>query len=205
MRYDPEHKAQTRERILTEAAALIRLDGPERMGVAAVMKKAGLTHGGFYAHFASKEDLLEAAIGHMFDERYDAYFPNLDAPPRETLQRFIRWYLSPQHVEARHKGCPIPALAGEAHRMSEAAQRGFAAGTSRLIEAIAILIERLGTPKTIAITRSRLAVGQMVGAIMVARTLPDAVQAGEVLDAAREMAQAHVFGNMSNVSTGLAR
>ena len=68
MRYDAEHKAKTREKVLVEAAKAIRRDGPHNVGVAEVMAKAGLTHGGFYAHFASKNELITEAIGQMFKE-----------------------------------------------------------------------------------------------------------------------------------------
>ena len=68
MRYDNEHKQQTRTRVLQAAAKAIRADGPHRVGIASVMADAGLTHGGFYAHFASKDELVAAAIGQMFDE-----------------------------------------------------------------------------------------------------------------------------------------
>ena len=68
MRYDNEHKQKTRAKVLQAAARALRSEGPERVGVAAVMAEAGLTHGGFYAHFKSKDELIAAAIGHMFDE-----------------------------------------------------------------------------------------------------------------------------------------
>ena len=66
MRYDAEHKQKTRERVVQEAAREIRAQGPHRVGVAGIMAKAGLTHGGFYAHFASKDDLVLAAMEQMF-------------------------------------------------------------------------------------------------------------------------------------------
>ena len=68
MRYDSEHKERTRARVVKEAAKAIRAEGPHRAGVAGIMAKAGLTHGGFYAHFVSKDDLVVAAMSQMFDE-----------------------------------------------------------------------------------------------------------------------------------------
>ncbi|TMJ43978.1 MAG: TetR/AcrR family transcriptional regulator, partial [Alphaproteobacteria bacterium] len=68
MRYNSEHKERTRTRVLREATKAIRAEGPRRVGVAGMMAKAGLTHGGFYAHFASKDDLVVAAMSQMFDE-----------------------------------------------------------------------------------------------------------------------------------------
>ena len=72
MRYDSEHKQQTRSKVLDVAARAIRSSGPDRVGVAAIMAEAGLTHGGFYAHFASKDELVAAAIETMFDQARDA-------------------------------------------------------------------------------------------------------------------------------------
>jgi len=69
MRYGSEHKAQTRSRVVQEAAAAIRSDGVERIGVAQIMARAGLTHGGFYAHFESKDDLVAQAVEYMFEDR----------------------------------------------------------------------------------------------------------------------------------------
>ena len=73
MRYDDNHKERTRARVLAEAAAAIRGKGVERVGVAEVMGGAGLTHGGFYAHFKSKDDLLTEAISYMFDDAYASF------------------------------------------------------------------------------------------------------------------------------------
>src|ERR1700712_3518781 len=101
MRYDTEHKAKTRELVLQQASAAIRAQGPDRVGVAAIMAGVGLTHGGFYAHFKSKDDLVAQAIGHMFDERYAAFLERLDTPdPQTALIRFVKAYLSMRHREA---------------------------------------------------------------------------------------------------------
>jgi len=102
MRYDAEHKQKTREKVLKAAAKAIRADGPHRVGVADVMSKAGLTHGGFYAHFTSKDDLIAAAIEQMFDEsRIRMARETEDKPPREALRSYIDFYLSSGHRDAR--------------------------------------------------------------------------------------------------------
>ncbi len=93
MRYDSEHKERTRKRVLREAANAIRAEGPDRIGVAALMAKAGLTHGGFYAHFASKDDLIAQAITQMFDDRYEHWAARTkDLEPAEALDAFIDGY-----------------------------------------------------------------------------------------------------------------
>ena len=84
MRYDAEHKSKTRQRVLKEAAKAIRAEGPHQISVASVMAEAGLTHGGFYAHFASKDDLVAAAIDQMFAEGVSRIVLEIGArPPAE--------------------------------------------------------------------------------------------------------------------------
>src|SRR5215472_2132990 len=133
MRYDAEHKQRTRARVLKEAAKAIRSEGPHQIGVADVMAKAGLTHGGFYAHFGSKDDLVVAAIAQMFDEAMAA-FDRFTArkTPAGALAAYIDFYLSPRHRDAQATGCPLPALAADLPRLDRAAQAGFTAGAERL-------------------------------------------------------------------------
>src|ERR1700736_5346540 len=101
MRYDSEHKERTRERLLAEAATAIKTEGPDRIGIAAIMGKAGLTHGGFYAHFGSKEELVAAAIERMFEQTGASFRKRVDGlPPAEALAHFIDFYLSPLHFES---------------------------------------------------------------------------------------------------------
>lgn len=184
MRYDRDHKAQTRERVLKEAAAAIRTDGPERVGVATIMSRAGLTHGGFYAHFASKDDLLAEAVDYMFADAHAAFFADTDAmDPRAALGRYVDYYLSMRHRDARDRGCPVPILAGELHRMPAAARDRFAAAVDRLKERLVALLERAGIDNAQARTNS--AVAEMVGAIGLARVSSDRAAAEALLDHAR--------------------
>lgn len=170
MRYDSEHKARTRDRVLKEAAAALRADGPDRLGVAAVMSRAGLTHGGFYAHFESKDDLLSQAVGYMFQDRYDAFFADLETvAPRVGLRRLVDTYLSMRHRDARDMGCPIPILSGELHRLPDAARARFVQAIDRLTGGIVVLLEREGVDA--ARSRAVSAVAEMVGAIAISRTL----------------------------------
>src|SRR3954466_6221608 len=102
MRYSADHKLKTRQRVLTEAARAIREDGPHQVGVAAVMAKAGLTQGGFYAHFASKDDLVAAAIGHMFEEALQRWGAETTGRSgADALNAYLDFYLSPAHRDAR--------------------------------------------------------------------------------------------------------
>ena len=168
MRYDAEHKEQTRTRVVSAAAKSILADGPHRIGVAEVMGKAGLTHGGFYAHFASKDELIVAAIELMFDEA----LKNLqrltrDKSPAAALATYVDWYLSPGHRDAREAGCPMAALAGDLPRLGMAARRRFARGVDRLVGGLAMLLSALGQTDAAALAAS--AVAEMVGALALAR------------------------------------
>lgn len=180
MRYDIEHKARTRERVLREAAAAIRTDGPGRVGVAALMARAGLTHGGFYAHFGSKDDLLSEAVAYMFQDRYAAFFADVETvEPRSALRQFVDLYLSMRHRDARAKGCPVPILAGDIHRLPDAARVRFEEAVDQLVGGVTTLLRRSSVSEPDRVARS--AVAEMVGAVALARTYADDSKAETLL------------------------
>jgi TetR/AcrR family transcriptional repressor of nem operon len=185
MRYDAEHKQRTRARVLKEAAKAIRSEGPHQIGVADVMAKAGLTHGGFYAHFGSKDDLVVAAIAQMFDEAMAA-FDHFTAgkAPVAALATYIDFYLSPRHRDAQATGCPLPALAADLPRLDRAARAGFTSGAERLTSALSQLIAGLGYRDATELASSALA--EMVGAIALARAISDPRRSNEVLRHSRD-------------------
>jgi AcrR family transcriptional regulator len=124
MRYDAEHKARTRTTLLAEAAKAIRSEGPHKVGVAEIMARAGLTHGGFYAHFESKDALIAAAIATMFKESLVAFERGTSGPgPARALDAYISTYLSERHRDARETGCPLAALAADVPRPGTPATR----------------------------------------------------------------------------------
>lgn len=183
MRYGRDHKAQTRERVLDAAAAAIRTDGPDRLGVAALMRRAGLTHGGFYAHWPSKDALLADAIDHMFADGV-VLFADADArDPREVLARYVRAYLSMAHRDGRDSGCPVPILAGEHHRLPDQARARFCGAVARMRERLAALVERAGIDEAPA--RAASAIAEMVGTVALARATDDRDAAEALLAAAR--------------------
>ena len=195
MRYDNEHKQQTRAKVLQAAAKAIRTEGPHRVAVASVMAEAGLTHGGFYAHFASKDELVAAAIGQMFDESGRRFQRETeDRTPAEGLIAYVDFYLSKKHRDARGAGCPMAALASEAPRMDDAAREQFAAGarrlTRRLAEKLAALDGADSTPSREAEaaleTRARSVVAELVGALSLARIEPEAKRSDAILLASRQ-------------------
>src|SRR5438876_12272649 len=117
MRYEPQHKSQTRDRIVRNAARKLRAEGLSGPGVATVMKASGLTVGGFYKHFRSKGELLAEAIEAGYSEFGDRAFAVLESvAPAERWKEVVRWYLTPEHCEHAETGCPIAALAPEIAR-----------------------------------------------------------------------------------------
>src|SRR5215468_3724898 len=138
VRYSAQHKRETRERVLGEAAKQIRAHGPLGVGVADIMKRAGLTHGGFYAHFKSKDALVAAAITKMFDgarARWERATGIRDAS--SGLASYVDSYLSAEHRDARDTGCPIAALSSDVPRLPNACRAAYAGGTRSLTERIA--------------------------------------------------------------------
>lgn len=184
MRYPAEQKAETRGRILAEAANAIRAGGIDRLGVAAVMRRAGLTHGGFYAHFTSRDDLIDHAIEQMFDDRYAAFFSHLHTvEPRAVLNQFLDRYLSMAHRDAPERGCPIPTLAGHAAHLPDRAREHFAEATRRLTEGVNVLLDRATLQNDAGL--GDVIVSELVGAVVMARLQPDREQAARLLDDVR--------------------
>jgi len=180
VRYDAEHKQNTHKKLLKAAADAIRLEGPHRVGVAGVMAKAGLTHGGFYAHFASKDELVSAAIGQMFEESHArALRETLDKAPDEGLSSYIRFYLSRAHRDAKDIGCPVAALLSDLPRLETSARERFAEGARRLGAILASLLKQLGHEEAQAQADSMLA--ELVGALSMARAETDPKRSDAIL------------------------
>jgi TetR/AcrR family transcriptional regulator, transcriptional repressor for nem operon len=117
MRYSPEHKARNHEKILFMAARSFREHGGDSSGIGTVMKKAGLTKGGFYRHFESKDDLLVAAVARAFDEMGKAMVEIAkSAPEGQALRAIIEHYLSARHANSPGTGCVVSALGPELAR-----------------------------------------------------------------------------------------
>ena len=168
MRYSGEHKAETRKRVLKEASREIRAKGPDNVSVATVMARAGLTHGGFYAHFASKEALIAEAVETLFEgirARSGGMWDSGD--PRAALRSYIDFYLSDGHRDAREHGCPLPSLAGDFARTSIDARERFGSGIASLTARLAKAFRGMGAADPEAEASAVLA--QMVGAVLLAR------------------------------------
>jgi TetR/AcrR family transcriptional repressor of nem operon len=146
------------------------------------MADAGLTHGGFYAHFASKEDLIAASIEEMFRQgsgRFEAETAGVSTT--EGLARYIDFYLSAAHRDSRGLGCPLPYLAADAPRLTGKSREAFAVGVARLTERLAGKVGELG--RAGAEAASMLA--ELVGALSLARAEPDSDRSDAILDVSR--------------------
>jgi TetR/AcrR family transcriptional repressor of nem operon len=179
MRYDKGHKATTRRRILDTAAARFRRDGIDAVGVAEVMGEAGLTHGGFYSHFKSKEDLVRATMEHVIDGARERFRTEVAAG---GLEGWMRHYLRASHRDHPERGCLGPTLVGELIRHSAATRLAVGKWTQRVYDSIGgELPAAIPAPK-----RREAAAGifaAMIGAIQLARVAPDEATADLVLEA----------------------
>jgi TetR/AcrR family transcriptional repressor of nem operon len=191
MRYDDNHKERTRVRVLAEAAAAIRRKGAERVGVAEVMAGAGLTHGGFYAHFTSKDHLVTEAVTYMFDDAYARFLQHTEGrAPAEALANYIDEYLATSHRLDRAHGCPIAALSGDLPNMAELARARFTDGTERLVAGLAKLVKKLRAKNADALAWSALA--EMAGALALSRTVSDPTRATHILRNSRAMVRSRL-------------
>jgi len=186
MRYDTDQKERTHRQILAEAADAIRRKGPDRVGVAEVMNKLGLTHGGFYAHFASKDDLIAQAITSMFDQGYGNFLRRTEGlEPRQALAAYVDWYLSPAHRDAPSGGCPLAAVSGDLPRLPEAARVRYSEGVERLAAALAQFLRKLKAENAEALAFSALS--EMAGTLTFARAILDRGRSDQLLRASRRM------------------
>jgi TetR/AcrR family transcriptional repressor of nem operon len=184
MRYDSDHKSETRRRVLKEAAREIRAKGPGGVAVAGIMARAGLTHGGFYAHFESKDALIAAAIEAMFESagrRFDVTKAASD--PQGALMAYVDFYLSTGHRDSREYGCPLPALSGDLARLDPEARVRFGQGVAGLTGRLAALLGGHGIADPESAAASMLA--EMVGAVTLSRAVADAAQSDAILARAR--------------------
>ena len=176
MRYEPEHKTQTRDRIVRNAARKLRTEGLNGPGVASVMKASGLTVGGFYKHFRSKDELLADAIAQGFSDSRETILSSLKNVPHDAKwKEIVRAYLSPEHCDHPEAGCPVAALAPEIARSKLEVRKRSAGLMRKWVEFM---------PGATATERERnffVIFGAMAGAISIARILTDRDERQKVL------------------------
>ncbi|HEX7816144.1 TetR/AcrR family transcriptional regulator [Dyella sp.] len=184
MRVSRELVAEHRQRILDAASTLFREHGFDGIGIADIMKAAGMTHGGFYRHFKSREDLLEQACTRAMAhsaERWENIIGD-GSDPASALSLLRAMYLSSAHRSALGRGCAVAALGMDAARQPGPVRKSFASGFNVLADKLTRLVP--GTTAAVRRRRALVSLTQMVGALVIARAVDDAKLSAEVLTAA---------------------
>lgn len=177
-------KQATHNRIVETAARAIRRNGYDGTSVAALMEEAGLTHGGFYAHFTSREAMLAEAADHAGAESVAAYTRITGSvPSNQALDVLIRAYLSREHLANPEYGCPIAALGSETSRQSPAIRHAFTLRFKEMIDVVSRQSKDWGKPG--AHDRAIATAATMIGAMVLARAVDEEALADLILDAAR--------------------
>ena len=185
MRYQPKHKTEVHQKIVQDAARRLRREGLTGASVATVMRDTGLTHGGFYKHFRSKDELLSESLSEAFRQTADHLARAAERAPRGAAWKaIVRAYLSPGHCDHPELGCPVAALASELGRADQAVM-------PRVLDALSSYRERMlpFMPGRRAVDRERAffaIFSTMIGAIALARVLPEPAMRSKVLASARD-------------------
>jgi TetR/AcrR family transcriptional regulator, transcriptional repressor for nem operon len=185
MRYSREHKLETHARIVKKASVRLREKGAHGIGVADLMKDAGLTHGGFYAHFDSREALVIEAFADAMDRGTERWRKlGEQTPPDKRLATIVGSYLSPVHRDDPGHGCAIPTLAAEIARESPRTRKAFAAKLEQMIEMLAAQLPQL--PRKAARKQAMAVMATMMGTMVLARVAGNGEFSDEILGAGRD-------------------
>ncbi len=179
MKVSRAEAVQNRERIIQVAARLFRERGFDGIGVAELMNFAGLTHGGFYGHFASKEDLMAQACARALEGSLDAWHQMAERGGGNALSAVASAYLSPAHRDRPGEGCALAALGAEAARHGSPVRGAFTQGVRSLADRLTRLLP--GKSKRAKRERALAIFASMVGALVLARAVDDAELSEEVL------------------------
>jgi TetR/AcrR family transcriptional repressor of nem operon len=189
MRVSREQAAANRERIIEAAAALFRAKGFDGVGVADIMKAVDLTHGGFYGHFDSKDDLIAQACSRSMRDAADKWEHRAATAPDHAFATLVEGYLSERHRDDPGGGCVFAALANDVARSGRTVRSTYADGLRPLID---ILTEAAPGPDVKARRQKAIAtLAGMIGALMLARAVKDTALADEVLQAATAELEGH--------------
>jgi TetR/AcrR family transcriptional regulator, transcriptional repressor for nem operon len=185
MRYDPDHKVRTHRRIVRNASRQLRAKGLNGPAVTTLMRAAGLTHGGFYRHFGSRDDLVVEAIEEGLQELRDRLIAAAkDAAPGEGWKAMVRSYLSLERCDRADEGCPIAALAPDMARTRPALKQRIAAAILKLRQEVLPFMPGRNADEKAA---NFLAIfSSMVGTIAIARTMPDPALRQRILNTVRD-------------------
>lgn len=188
MRYSKDHKAETHERIVRNASVRLRERGAAGLGVAELMKEAGLTHGGFYAHFASRDALIGEAFVHAMEQAAKRWRRRADgAPDGEGLAAVVDGYLTPSHRDDVGNGCALPALGAEVSRASPKIRKAVAARLEKMVEVVAG--EMSGLNDKDARREAIRVVAIMMGSLLMSRMAGTGEFSDEILEAGRQAAK----------------
>jgi TetR/AcrR family transcriptional regulator, transcriptional repressor for nem operon len=184
MRYSREHKLETHARIVKKASVRLREKGAHGIGVADLMKDAGLTHGGFYAHFDSREALVIEAFADAMDRGTERWRRlGEQTPPDKRLATIVGSYLSALHRDDPGHGCAIPTLAAEIARESPRTRKAFAAKLEQMID---VLAAQIPLPRKAARKQAMAAMATMMGTMVLARVAGNGEFSDEILGAGRD-------------------
>ena len=185
MRYSREHKLETHARIVKKASVRLREKGAHGIGVADLMKEAGLTHGGFYAHFDSREALVIEAFTDAMDRSTEHWRKLAEqTSPEKRLGAIVDSYLTPAHRDDPGHGCAVPALGAEIARESPKTRKAFAAKLEQMIDMLAAQIPEL--PRKAARKQATAAIATMMGTLVLARIAGNSEFSDDILSAGRE-------------------
>ena len=185
MRYRPEHKAEVHEKIVRDASRRVRSEGLNGAAVAAVMRDNGLTHGGFYKHFESKDELLVESLREAFREITDKLADAAEQPHREAAWKaIVKTYLSAEYCDHVERGCPLTALAPELARVDKRTRGQI---FTELVEYKDRMLPFMPGRRTADKDRAFFSIfSTMIGAIEIARMLPEPAMREKVLACARD-------------------
>jgi TetR/AcrR family transcriptional regulator, transcriptional repressor for nem operon len=202
MRKSKQDARETRERIVKTAGEEFRKRGIGETSLADLMAAAGLTHGGFYRHFDSKDQLVAEACAEAVEAMRRKIVAAVAAnPDRSVLETLAAIYLSPEHRDHPAEGCAVAALGSEIAHYDIQARTAATAGFLNLVEILAD--QFAGMPPEVAKSRAMAAVATMVGALMISRITPDPELSAAILNSATEeltsrVSQRFVAGTGSN-------
>jgi TetR/AcrR family transcriptional repressor of nem operon len=185
MRYSKEHKQETHARIVRKASVRLREKGAHGIGVADLMKEAGLTHGGFYAHFDSREALVVEAFGYAMDRATERWRKIAEeTAPEKRLATIVESYLTPVHRDDPGHGCAVPTLGAEIAREGVKTRKAFAAKLEEMIDMMADQI--LDVPRKSARKQAVAALATMMGTLVLSRIAGNGEFSDEILTAGRD-------------------